>query len=364
MKDITIKSQGKDYTAFFKQDVGFLENLVKENAIWIIDQNVYTIFKQYFDTLDRDSLILFEAREDQKTLESVAKLYRELIAKNMKRNMSIISVGGGVTQDVTGFVASTLYRGVHWIYIPTTLLAQTDSCIGGKTSLNFDSSKNLVGTFYAPNEVYISTAFLESLKPEDTASGLGEMLKIQLINTRTSDDLSRLQDQLEKSKDMAVLLEFIHDTLLIKKTFIEEDELDNGRRRILNYGHCFGHAFESVSNFAIPHGLSVVVGMLFANIIGLKRGKIKPEIFETITQSLFLPYMRIELLDMKDEYFEADALLQAMYKDKKRSGSGLALVLPRNNLELEVVQDLSKEEFYYGLEELKKIITNVSSNKK
>ncbi len=357
MKSLFIKSRDKNYTVFFKNDLEFLENLKRQKGIWVIDQTVHTLYKKYFDAINTDSVILLATSEEQKTIEGAVRLYRGLIAKNMKRTRPLISVGGGVTQDVTGFVASTLYRGLRWIYVPTTLLAQADSCIGSKTSLNFDTSKNLIGTFYAPDEVYISSAFLKTLRPLEFYSGFGEIVKLQLMRARQPKGLRLIADRLNLNKHPDTLIELIYDSLLIKKRYIEKDEFDTGERRLLNYGHCFGHALESASKFSIPHGLAVVMGMLFANIIAVKRQRITGEGFDAIVKSIFFPHLHADLLDMRKEWLNSEALFQNMQKDKKRTGTGIALVLPRqHDLGLEVVQDLSREEFEYGCEELKKII--------
>lgn len=331
----------------------FLEVLKKTNGVWVVDRKVFNLYKKYFKNIDSNLLILLDAREEQKTLEGAMRIYRALITKNMRRNDMIISVGGGIIQDVAGFVASTLYRGTKWIFVPTTLLAQVDSCIGGKTSINFDSFKNLLGTFYAPDEVYINTKFIDSLDLKERYGGFGEIVKLQLIKTQSKKDLDLTIKCL--SKNYVDLSRLIYDSLLVKKEYIEEDEFDYGLRRILNYGHCFGHALESVSNFAVPHGLAVVIGMLFANIIALKREKIDNGLFRVLSGEVFLPHIHRELLGLSCAFFDYRMLFGAMKKDKKRINSGVALVLPKKDLKLELVHNLSLDELQYGCEELKKI---------
>lgn len=356
MVRLTIKSQGKNYRVFFQKGWGFLEALQQKSGVWIIDRNVYIHYQRHFTGINKDSLILFAASEEQKTITGAIDLYRALLAREMKRSMPIISVGGGITQDVTGFVASTLYRGLHWLYVPTTLLAQADSCIGSKTSLNFDSAKNLIGTFYAPNEVFISTEFLDSLSPKDWYSGFGEIVKLQLMTVRQVSDLSAVAERLDIHKHPPALSNIIYDSLLIKKQYIEDDEFDRERRRLLNYGHCFGHALESASKFAIPHGLAVVAGMLFANIIARRRRRLSSETLDILIKKIFLPHLHSELLSINKEWFSPALLFQNMKKDKKRTGQGIALILPRKDLQLEEVQDLSRQEIGYGCTELKRVI--------
>lgn len=356
MKNITIRARSKNYTVFFENDWKFLNELKKLDGIWVIDAVVHNLYQKYFAGIDPAAIILFDAREANKNLDGVVNIYRQLLEKGMKRNRPFISVGGGITQDVSGFVASTLYRGIKWIYVPTTLLAQADSCIGSKTSLNFDSSKNLLGTFYAPDQVYLGAKFLDGLTPRERYSGFGEIVKLQLTKTKSTKDLHSLIRRLENNEKSADLLELTYDSLLVKKKYIEEDEFDHGRRRILNYGHCLGHALESVSKFSIPHGLAVVIGMLFANVVALKRKQINPKLFEILAREIFVPHVHRELLNLKPSFFDAETLFNLMKKDKKRTGGGVALVLPLKNFRLGLVQDLAWEEFLDALRETKNLL--------
>src|SRR3989344_3684428 len=260
MEKMIIKSRRWDYEVFFKEDLNFLEDLKKRDAIWVIDENVYELYAEYFSGINR--LALFCADEKAKNLSGAINLCRILAGYSCRRNTELISVGGGIIQDVAGFAASIFHRGLRWTYVPTTLLAQADSCIGSKTSLNLDSYKNLLGTFYAPKEVFISSAFLETLTRRDIASGRGEILKLFILNARGMEDLKAIDRWMKQESNLRLL----KDSLNIKKMFIEKDEFDMGDRKLLNYGHCFGHALESVSNFAIPHGLAFVAGMMFAEI--------------------------------------------------------------------------------------------------
>lgn len=365
-KELTIKSHRGDYKVFFRNDLSFLEDLKNRNAIWVIDRNVFNLYFEHFRDLGLDLLILFDATESAKTLDGAMRLHRDLIVKSCKRNTNFISIGGGITQDVTGFVASTLYRGLNWVYVPTTLLAQADSCIGSKTSLNFDSYKNLLGTFYPPKEIFINTEFLQTLPLKEVFSGMGEIIKFQLMKVgRGHSDLIVLQKRLHKTQAGSSSdddLELIHESLAIKKSYIENDEFDCGPRRFLNYGHCFGHAFEAVSSFAIPHGLAVVAGIIFAYVISLRRKWINAELFDLAARELLAPCFHRELLNVQDRFFCPGALFEAMKKDKKRTSDGIPIILPKWSssiipfFQLYQVQDLSYEELVAGVEELKKII--------
>ena len=351
-KSFTVQSHGGPYKVSFEADFSFLDHLRERGGIWIVDRKVYDLYPKLFKV---GSLLLLDATEQEKTLAAAINLTKSLVALGCKRNTPVISVGGGITQDVTGFVASMLYRGLNWTYIPTTLLAQADSCIGGKTSLNFDSAKNLLGTFYAPKEVFICKAFLKTLDWKEIASGMGEIIKLNLIRARGYEGFIAAREFLSGNN----LLYQICDALLIKKEFIEEDEFDQGRRRVLNYGHCFGHAIESVSDFAIPHGIAVVAGMVFASIVAKNRGLlISEKMFDFSVNEILRPRMHISSFKYEDALFNFNALWDAMAKDKKRTGKGAAIILPQLNGEPELVQDLSRREFDQALEELCKIVKN------
>ena len=153
---LTINSNIRDYDVYFEESLDFLDSFKEiNNSVIIIDRNVYNLYNANFKHFNLENILLFDALEENKTYEYVAKIYDFLISKSAKRNLTIISIGGGITQDITGFVASTLYRGVNWIFVPTTFLAMTDSCIGSKTSLNYGKYKNLIGSFYPPQKIYI-----------------------------------------------------------------------------------------------------------------------------------------------------------------------------------------------------------------
>ena len=357
MRELTIKSHRREYKVFFEEGLAFLEDLKKHNAVWVVDEKVLGIYPQISSGFDPDKIISFCAREEEKTLDSAVRIQRALLERSFKKNMTFISVGGGITQDVTGFVASSLYRGVNWIYIPTTLLAQSDSCIGSKTSLNFDSFKNLIGTFYPPHEVFIGVEFIKTLNATDYYSGLGEILKIQLMNASSLGlvKIAELLHSVQENKDSPALIDLIASSLLIKKEYIEEDEFDEGRRNLLNYGHCFGHALEPVSQFTVPHGLAVVAGMLFASTISFKRGLMGEAEFNSL-RDVLLANLHFEVLNIRDEFFDSENIFKAMSKDKKRTGQGLALILPNDRLELIKIQDLSHSELGQGIEDLRKTI--------
>ena len=344
MSMIKIKSRLHDYEVVFGGCSRRTETYAarkREADCYLVDQKVWTLYRErYFRHIDSSRVVPVEANETNKTLGTVQRFYDSLIRRSAKKNALLISIGGGIIQDVSGFLASTLYRGIRWIYLPTTLLAQADSCIGSKTSLNYKKYKNLIGTFYPPHLVFIDTNFLLTLDEADFNSGLGEVAKLHIMAgpeswRRFIVDLPSLR----RSKK-GVLAAAIRRSLLIKKSYIEEDEFDRARRNLLNYGHCFGHALEKVSNFRIPHGQAVALGMILANNVSRNRRLLSraadEEIFEILAPLITVRPFRYLL--------RTDLIIEAMKKDKKRTGKGLPLISMQADFKLKKYQDLTERE--------------------
>lgn len=355
MSVISIHSNVRDYTAHFQDNDAFIKGFDRfPQRLFVIDENVWKLHGTgCLASIPEDERILFAVSEERKGLDSVMEIYDRLMERSAKKNMTLISIGGGIIQDVTGFVASTLYRGLNWIFVPTTLLAQADSCIGSKTSLNYKRFKNLIGTFYPPNELHIHTPFLKTLNKNDFLSGLGEVVKLHIMGGRetTGALIDALSDVLSREPD--ALMQVIRTSLAIKLSYMEGDEFDTGRRNLLNFGHCFGHALETVSNYDIPHGQAVVVGMIFANLAARRRGWISSATSERLLASLLLKSLSIP---MREEYFDSVGLLEGMKQDKKRIGSGLVMVMMKEDFSFEKAVDFREDELHLGIAELKGVL--------
>lgn len=357
--NLTINSNIRDYDVFFEDSLDFLEQFKEiSNSVIIIDRNVYNLYNSSFKNFNLENILLFDALEENKTYEYVAKIYDFLISKAAKRNLTIISIGGGITQDITGFVASTLYRGVNWIFVPTTFLAMTDSCIGSKTSLNYGKYKNLIGSFYPPQKIYISTEFLTTLTKLDFYSGVGETIKFQLMKENYpknfSEVIHNVNEVIHNKEDR---LKVIHENMSIKLAYMKGDEFDLGRRNLLNYGHCFGHALETSSNYFVPHGIAVTIGIIFANTIAMKRNLISQETFEFLNNNLLVQNIPLKL---EEKHLDANVLLCAMKNDKKRINQYLTVVVPDQEFRMIKVDDISDEEFFSSLECIKQILLKES----
>jgi 3-dehydroquinate synthase len=257
---VEIKSYNKTYDVVYNQTS--LNELINENYeindFIVIDRNVYNLDKNCLSKINYKYYFIFDANEDNKNMMSVLTIIDLLFDIKFNKKNKLIVIGGGITQDVAGFVCAIYKRGLKWLLIPTTLLSMTDSCIGGKVGVN-RISKNMLALFYAPNRVIISDYFLKSLKHDDIISGVGESLKLSLIG-----GLNTYQ-YFHKNYEHLDYINLIKMSTSVKKLVIEYDELEANERRVLNYGHTFGHALEYASNYFIPHGIAVVFGMYIIN---------------------------------------------------------------------------------------------------
>jgi len=359
MDKLIIKSRIRDFSVEFVDDFSFVDRLLEiKNYVVIVGETVYKHYrKTIFSHFPKACLIIIKLDEQRKTLDTVMRIYKELLPLTAKKNLTLISFGGGINQDVTGFVASTLYRGINWIYIPTTLLAMADSAIGLKTSLNHESYKNVLGTFYPPSKIFICTNFLSTLQKTDYISGVGEIIKFMLMKKnpiKNLDESIKKIEELKLNRNKKFVIGVIKESIKIKKSYMEGDEFDLGKRNLLNYGHELGHALEAISNFAVPHGIGVIIGIIFANLVAVKRGWIDDKLNDKINKFLLLP--NIKTVKLKKEYFDYEILLEKIKKDKKRISDKLPLVLPKKDFELTKITDLEFKEFKMALHKLTEII--------
>lgn len=319
-----VKSSIQDYEVHFISSLEEqLDKVYCSGDYVIVDKIVQELHPQLRTVLNSKNVILINAVESTKSYEGIIPFIEELIRGGFKRNNRLIAIGGGITQDVTAFIASILYRGVGWIFFPTTLLAQGDSCIGSKTSINFKEFKNQIGGFYPPLSIFIDSNYLNSLLEKDIRSGVGEMAHYFFVSG--PDDVVFFEDRFENALiDNSSLNQIIKRSLSIKKSYIEKDEFDKNERIVFNYGHTFGHAIESITNYGIPHGVAVTYGMDMANFISVKKGYIEQKDFEyanNIFKQIWKGYS-IDGLNLK-------ALLSAMGKDKKNENGRLGLILTK-----------------------------------
>ena len=330
----SVKSRLTDYEVFFVDNFpAELCRVSKEKTFILMDQNVFDIYRDKIESvIPEESIILIEAIEHNKTIDYCKSIIEILLTRNIRKNYSLIAVGGGIIQDITAFTASILFRGIKWLFFPTTLLAQADSCIGSKTSINMNTYKNLLGNFYPPSQIFININFLNDLPSSAIKSGIGEILHFYLqsdydLAKRLIDNYDRLLSAPDRLK------EYVLASLMIKKKVIEIDEFDRNERNLFNYGHTFGHAIEAISDYSVPHGQAVTMGMDIANYLSLKLGLLDELAFEGMHKLLSknLPSFRI-----REEMI--DVYLKALSKDKKNVDNNFVCILTRGPGSMEKVQ--------------------------
>lgn len=339
-----IKSKFKEYEVHAEKNFDFINTLTQmPNKQFVIDQNVYNLYSDLFISIPSEEIMVIEATETNKVIDTALRICEKMTEISAKRNSLLISIGGGIIQDITGFVANILYRGIQWIFVPTTLLAACDSCIGGKTSLNYKKYKNLLGTFYPPDHIYICADFFKTLSEHDYKSGLGEVVKFNIMAGK--EGLNNITEYIDDllSRKPEIVNRFVQNSLLFKKSFIEIDEFDRGERIKLNFAHTFGHAIEVITNYEIPHGTAVAIGMVMADFVSRRRNMLC-ETFIKSSESILLKVIDIDIssLDVPLEW-----IIDVMRKDKKQTGEELTAVLleeKSGQSELHIVHDLKIEE--------------------
>ena len=308
-----------------KYEVCFVNNIYKElykynkpNNFFLIDNYIYNnYFLKKNISITKNSIII-RPSEKNKEYNSISKILNKLIKKKINKNSILIVIGGGITQDIGGFISSILFRGIDWVFVPTTLLAQGDSCIGSKTSINFDNLKNQIGTYNPPTKVFIFMNFLKTLKKKELLSGLGEMSHYFILDSLQSYNLFN-NEILKKNINFKKL---INNSLKIKKKYIEIDEFEKSLRKKLNYGHSFGHAIESVSKYKIPHGVAVAKGIDIINYISFKMGYMTSNYRNKIRKTLLNIYCKYDF-----NKFNAINIYNAIKKDKKSDQSSIDFIL-------------------------------------
>lgn len=298
----------------------FLKKKLNKNTIYIIDINILKLYPKIKFYLKDKKKIEIIANEKSKDFKNIIKYLKILSEFNINKSFELCAIGGGVVQDIVCFLASIYFRGLNWIFIPTTLEAQGDSCIGSKSSINFRGKKNQIGTFYPPKKILIDKNFLNTLNKDLVLSGLGEMLHYFAFSKK--DFLFYKKNYLRAQKNFTVLKKLISKSLKIKKEFVEIDEFDNKKRKLLNFGHTFAHAIEAYTKYQIPHGIAVAHGIDIANFISLKKKIIKKDQFkdyQVVIKNLTKNYPLNKINTRK--------FIEIIKSDKKVLGDKISLIL-------------------------------------
>ena len=304
-----------------------LDNLQRKVCI-VTDSHVAALYLDEIASICGDLFakvisFVFPAGEASKNMDTVQKLYLSLIENHFDRGDLLIALGGGVVGDLTGFVAATYLRGIDFLQIPTTLLAQVDSSIGGKTGVDFQQYKNMVGAFHMPRMVYMNTATLNTLPAEQFSSGMAEIIKHGLI--RDEAYYRWISDHREGicGLDPELLEEMIYRSCQIKGSVVEEDPKEKGVRAHLNFGHTVGHAVEKLSDFRLSHGYSVALGMKAGAYLSKKLGYLSGEDISEML-SVFASFGLPVSLPLEEDSRE---ILQATKSDKKMAGKQIKFII-------------------------------------
>ena len=328
MRKVDVKT-GRSYSIYIEHGIisetgKYVREITKAvRAVIISDTNVAPLYAACVqDSLNEygfeTSVFVFEAGEERKRLSTVEQMYAFLAEHNITRGDIIVALGGGVTGDMAGFAAATWLRGISFVQIPTTLLSQVDSSVGGKTAVDLSYGKNLVGAFWQPSLVLIDPDTLTTLPDRFMRDGFGEVIKYGCIRSKAL--FERLADE-----DSPDLDDIIYECVSIKRDVVENDERDTGERAILNFGHTFGHALEKLYKYSgITHGEAVAAGALLLTEITERKGMTAPGTAEKL-RSLLIKYG----LPTETPYTLKD-ILPATSGDKKSSGHKLSFVFLRN----------------------------------
>lgn len=289
----------------------------------------------------------FPAGEEHKNLDTVRGLYTYLIEKRFDRKDVLLALGGGVTGDLTGFTAATYLRGIRFVQVPTTLLSQVDSSIGGKTGVDFDSYKNMVGAFHMPALVYMNLNTLRTLPEQQFCSGMGEVIKHGFIKDAAylEDILAHKEEIL--ARDYAVLSGIVARSCEIKRAVVENDPYEQGERALLNFGHTLGHAIEKLKNFELLHGECVAIGSVAGAYLSWKRGNLSRADYDKVCEAVRAFHLPISYTGLTRE-----AIVETSRSDKKMEHGVIKFVLLRSIGDAYTDRSVTEEELMDALQEI------------
>jgi len=330
------------------EELGF-----KDRRIAIVtDTNVLPLYSEnikneLLKVSEKVFVYAIPAGEEHKNLSEIEKIYEFLISNHFDRHDMLVALGGGVVGDMTGFAAATYLRGIAFIQIPTTLLAQCDSSIGGKTGVDFNAYKNMVGAFYMPRLVYMNVNVLKSLDGRQFASGFAEVMKHGLI--KDLDYYLWLLDNMVEISDREtdVLIPMIRKSCEIKKAVVEKDPTEKGDRALLNFGHTIGHAIEKAKNFELLHGECVALGCIAAAYISWKKDLISMEDYYEV-RDMFVPFG----LPISVDNIDPDEVIRLMKSDKKADSNTIRFILLKKIGKAFISTEVSDEDAKAAINEI------------
>lgn len=332
---VNIKSENKSYPIFIEsctvsalkeQILSFLNG---KNFLVVISEKVEKLYGKELG-FDKSQKFVLKDGEKEKNFKNYKRILEKALKMKLTRNDAIVAIGGGVVGDMAGFAASTYMRGIGYIQVPTTLLACVDSSVGGKTAIDTNYGKNLVGSFYQPDAVFINPGFLKTLDDRQFKSGLGEVVKYAFIekSCRCGEDLNLTNFLSEKTSDILnrdekTLSKLIKICVKLKISVVEKDETESGLRKILNFGHTYGHAIEKITNYKkYTHGEAVVEGMKFSFNLAVKRNLIDKN-YKFFADDVIRKFNFREI-----PLFNQEKMIELMQMDKKATSKHIVFVLP------------------------------------
>lgn len=336
---LNISSTEKSYSIFIENEhvSDLFKKVLEKNKDYlvVISKKVYEIYKKDLP-FDKNKIFVLKDGESEKNFKNLNKIIEKALSLNIKRSGTFIAIGGGVAGDITGLASSIYMRGINLIQIPTTLLACVDSSVGGKTAVNTKFGKNLIGTFYQPNAVYINPKFIQTLDDKQYKSGFGEVIKYAFIekSCHCEENFNLINILTENislinSRDEKLLAKIIEICVKLKKFVVEKDEKESSLRRILNFGHTYGHALEKLGNFKrFTHGEAVVEGIRFAFNLALSKELIDKN-YKYLAEDLInkFNYKKLPTFDM-------NKIIPIMKNDKK-ANKNITFVLPVKYFEVD-----------------------------
>lgn len=325
-----------------------------EKLLIVTDTNVGKLYAdEVCDRLNKEGystgIYVFPAGEENKNMETILGICSACMSNGLDRKSMIIALGGGVVGDMAGFAAAIYMRGIPFVQVPTTLLSQSDSSVGGKTGIDFKNSKNILGAFHQPKLVYINVNTLKSLPEREFISGMGEVIKHGIIRDDKFYEFIKTNTKKIKSLESDTLIKMAKRNCEIKAGVVEEDEKELGLRAILNFGHTIGHAAESAMDFSLTHGECVGLGMAAVCKIAVERGLITRADADDIENT-----MREYGFSLKADMPGVETVYSFMGKDKKKSGGKLTFVLPVKIGEVTLVRDVTEQEIRDAIEYISK----------
>lgn len=327
-------------------------DIINKKLCIITDSKVNSFYSDEICSLLKDKckkliIYVFPNGEQSKNLDTVKNIYEFLIQNQFDRKDMLLALGGGVVGDMTGFAAATYLRGIDFVQIPTTLLAQVDSSIGGKTGVDLDQYKNMVGAFYMPKLVYMNVSTLKTLDDRQYYSGMGEVLKHGLIKSASFyewiiDHMYEIHE-----RDLETLEEMVYKSCNCKKIVVEKDPTEKGERAILNFGHTIGHAIEKAKNFELTHGECVALGCVAAAYISWNRNLLTKEEYYEI-RDMFVPFN----LPISIDKIDPEEVLALTTSDKKVEGDHIKFILLKKVGKAVIDTTVTKDEIMTGIHEI------------